>query len=57
MDDERRYKHLAGNAKKGAYYFSFVMQIATGKRKRRRRVWLLHHGLIETWDMVNDERG
>ena len=52
--NEERYRRLAMVGKKAAPYASFVIAIVEGRRKHK--VWLLHHGLVETWVMIEDER-
>jgi len=51
-DIEERYRKVAEAGKSNAPYYPYTMEIVQGHGNRGQRVWLIHHGLIETWDMM-----
>lgn len=51
-DINERYRKIAEVGKSNAPYYPFTIEIAQGHGNRGQKIWLMHHGLIETWDMV-----
>lgn len=51
-DTDTLYRKIAEAGKSNAPYYPFTMEIVQGHGNRGQRVWLMHHGLIETWDMM-----
>lgn len=51
-DIDERYRKIAEASKSNAPYYPFVMEIVKERGNQEQKVWLMHHGLIETWDMV-----
>jgi len=51
-DIDERYRKIAEASKSNAPYYSFVKELVQGQGNREQKVWLMHHGLIETWGMV-----
>jgi len=53
---DERYRKIAEVGKSNAPYYPFTMEIVQEHSKehsnRGQKIWLMHHGLIETWDMV-----
>ncbi len=51
-DTDTRYRKIAEVGHSNAQYYHFTMGLVKGEGNRGHKMWLLHHGLIETWDMV-----
>lgn len=51
-DIDQRYGKIAKVGHSNAPYYSFTLEVVKGQGNRGQKTWLLHHGLIETWDMI-----
>lgn len=49
---DERYRKIAEVGHSNAPYFHLTMGLVIGQGNREQKTWLLHHGLIETWDMI-----
>lgn len=52
IDIDQRYRKIAKVGHSNAPYYSFTIKIIKGQGNLGQKTWLLHHGQIETWDMV-----
>lgn len=50
---DERYRKIAEVGHSNAPYFHLTMGLVIGQGNREQKTWLLHHGLIETWDIID----
>lgn len=47
-DTDTKYRKIAEVGHSNAPYYHFTMGLLKGEGNRDHKIWLLHHGLIET---------
>ena len=52
IDINERYKKIVEIGHSNTPYYLFTIGLVQGQDNRGQKAWLMHHGLIETWDMV-----
>ena len=57
MSTDEQYRKFARVACGNAPYYRFTLSLykRRGFEVKEQKTWLLHHGLIETWDMIDNE--
>lgn len=53
-DIDTRCRQIAEVGRSNAPYYRFIIGLVKGRGQQQdHKVWLLHHGFIETWDLVD----